>query len=169
MSHLADEISRQMQAGNLTGLLLSERSGISASQLYKWLNSEQISIGEDQLRALAPALSDDSADHAALVRAHLLDECFGPGSELVRIEIDHPAALKDRPRPRSKGEKALAFFAEERHRNRDLNDLLIDMAKVLGAFEEPEISSNRKGEIGAEGLGVAKAALKTKGDTSRTK
>lgn len=160
MSHLSEALTRQFELKELSQASVAERSGISQAQISKWVNSDQTSISDDQLSALAIALSDDPSEHAALVRAHLLDECFGPGSELIRIEIDHPSVLKDRPRPRSKGEKALAFLAEERHRNRDLNDLLIDLAKVLGAFEPAEISSARKAEIASEGLDVAKGALK---------
>lgn len=135
MSHFSEELIRQFELRRLSQASAAERSGISQAQISKWVNSDQTSISDEQLTALALALSDESADHVALVRAHLLDEKFGPGSELVRIEIDDSTALNDRPRPRSKGEKALHFLAEERLRNRDLNDLLIDLAKVLGGFD----------------------------------
>lgn len=138
---------------------LVPKTNLSRAQLYLWKRSEQTSINEEQLRALATALSDDALDHASLLRAHLMDETFGPGSELVRIEIDHPAALHDRPRPRSKGEQALAFLAEERLRNRDLNDLLIDLAKVLGAFEpvasSGQVEAAEKKIVGAIQKGAA--------------
>lgn len=122
---------------------LVPKTDLSRAQLYLWKRSEQTSISEEQLAALAPALSDDPIDHAALLRAHLMDEAHGPGCELLRIEIDQPDAVNDRPRPRSKGEKALAFLANERLRNRDLNDLLIDLARVLGGFDERSNSDPR--------------------------
>lgn len=132
MSHLAEELARQLAAHSLNSLQLAERSGISASQIYKWANSTQTSIDEDQLTALAPALSPNTEDHASLVRAHLLDEKFGPGSELVRVEIDGSDLLKDRPRMQTKREQAISFLSRESLTNRDLQELLIDLARCLG-------------------------------------
>ena len=132
MSYLGDEIERQMAAQNLNGSQLAERSQISASQIYKWTNSEQTSIGQDQMTALSRALSTDANDHAALTRAHLLDEKFGPGAKLVSIEIDS-MELKDSPKKFSKGEQAVHYLAELRIQSRDVNDLVIDLARCLGA------------------------------------
>jgi transcriptional regulator with XRE-family HTH domain len=132
MSHLADTLAQLIEAKGSNALEISRRCGISSSQLYLWLRSEQISISEEQLNALAPVVSDDMGDHATLVRAHLLDHLYGPGSELIRIEIDHAGVLRDAPRGRSKGEKALDYLREERLKNRELNLLLIDLARLLG-------------------------------------
>lgn len=142
MSFLSEEMERQLARTNQSIDDLVPKTGLSRAQLYLWKRSEQTSINEEQIRALAGALSDDPIDHAALLKAHLMDETFGPGSELLRIEIDHPSVMQDRPRPRSKGEKALSFLAEERLRNRDLNELLIDLARVMGGFED-DVSSGR--------------------------
>jgi len=132
MSYFAEELERQMSAASVNGVQLSERTGISPSQFYNWLKDVQRSVSEEQLKSIAPALSDDVLLHAALVRAHLLDEKKGPGSELVTVEIESPRYLRDKPRPRSRAERALAYLAEERHRNPELNDLIIGLAKMLG-------------------------------------
>ena len=59
-------------------------------------------------------------------------QVFGDKSQPVnncpRFPFDIP-----RPRPRTKGEKALHYLAEQRLENRDVNDLIIDLARVLGA------------------------------------
>jgi len=158
MSFLAEELERQLARTNQSIDDLVPKTGLSRAQLYLWKRSEQTSINEEQLSSLASALSDDPLDHAALLRSHLLDETFGPASELLRIEIDHPSVVQDRPRPRSKGEKAMAFFAEERLRNRDLNDLLIDLARVMGAFEdEPNSARQMAEETVDESLGEHEA------------
>ena len=133
MSFIADEIDRQLESQGTNAMRVAEVSNISASQIYKWTNNEQTSISREQIDALARAISSDINDHARLVRAHLLDEKFGPGSELVRVELDTPAELKDQPRPRAKGEKAMEFLAQERMTSRAVNDLVIDLAKCLGA------------------------------------
>lgn len=133
MSNFSEELEKQMATKPASQVEAAELSGISQSQISKWLRSEQTSISSDQITALAKALSDDPVKHANLVKAHLLDEKFGAGSELVRIEIDSPAEWKDKPRPRSKGERAMNYLAEQRVISRDVNDLVIDLAKCLGA------------------------------------
>jgi hypothetical protein len=132
MSHLSDEIDRQLANSSQSVDDVVRKTGLTRSLVYLWKRGDQTAINEEQLATLSPALSSLLHDHAALVRAHLLDEKFGPGSELVRVEIDIPAALKDQPRARSKGERALEFLTRERLVNRDLNDLLIDLARCLG-------------------------------------
>jgi hypothetical protein len=85
------------------------------------------------MTALANAISRDTADHAALVRAHLLDEKFGPGSHLVQVEIETSLTAKDKPRGRSRGETAITYLSELRLTDRTANNLLIDLARALGA------------------------------------
>lgn len=133
MSHLSEELSRQLATRRLTQADLASRSGISQAQISKWVNSDQTSISGDQLSLLAPALSDDVIDQAELVRAHLLDEKNGPASDLVDVTVQTLELRDMLPKPRSKGERALHFLSSERIRNRDLNELLIDLARCLGA------------------------------------
>lgn len=133
VSYLSEELERQFARSRTNPLQLSEQIKISPSQIYKWLRSEQTSISAEQLTSLAKGLSSDENSHAALVLAHLQDERFGPGSNLVRIEILSDGKMSDGPKPRSKGEKALHYLAEQRVVSRDVNDLVIDLAKCLGA------------------------------------
>lgn len=133
MSNLADEINRQIDHHKLTQAQVAMRAGFSQGQISKWTRSDQVSIDAEQLAALAKALSNDVEDHAALVRAHLLDEKFGPGAELVEVALIHASVLSDKPKPRSKGERAMAWLAQERLRNPELNEMLIDLARLLGA------------------------------------
>ena len=132
MSFLSEELERQFEAAATNPFQLGERIGVSPSQIYKWLRDEQTSISADQLRAIAEGTSKNVNDHAALVRAHLLDEKFGPGSHLVRIEVDSPETMNDQPRPRSKGERAMLYLAEARIKSRAINDLVVDLARCLG-------------------------------------
>lgn len=137
MSYLSEELQRQMTAHDVAGLQLAERTGISASQIYNWLNDRQSSITESQLSVIQAALGDDHHDHARLVLAHLLDEKFGLNHELVDVSVRSDSELRDAPRSRSKGERAMEFLAAERVRNRELNDMLIDLARLLGAEKKP--------------------------------
>lgn len=133
MSYLSEEIKRQIEIANKSQSALSVDSGISQGQISKWVNAEQASINAEQIDALAESLSSDKMDHALLLIAHLQDERIGSARELVRIELNTPLELNDRPRPRTKGEKALQFLIEQRQGNHGVNDLLIDLARVMGA------------------------------------
>lgn len=131
MSYFGEELTRQLASKSLVALQLADRTGISPSQISKWTRGEQTSINEQQISVIQAALGDDPADHARLVLAHLLDEKFGLSHELVELSIQSTDLLKDTPRPKSKGESALTFLAQERLKNRELNDLLIDLARLL--------------------------------------
>lgn len=133
MSFLAEEIERQMTTQNIDQTRLAEKAGVSQGQISKWRNGGQTSISADQMVGLQRALSQNAEDKAALIRAHLRDELFGDSVELVRVEVITGLELKDRPRTRTKGEKAVQFLAELRVQSKDCNDLLIDMARCLGA------------------------------------
>ena len=133
MSYLADELERQLNEQGITGVQLADRTGISTSQIYNWLKSAQVTISEKQLTSIQAALTKDSHAHARLVLAHLLDEKFGHGHDRIAIEMKSEYELKDHPRTKARGEKALHFLAELRLKSKDCNDLLVDLARVLGA------------------------------------
>lgn len=133
MSHLSEELTRQLKSIQASVDDITAKCNISRGQIYKWIKSEQTSISAEQLDALASALSSSPMDHAKLLVAHLQDERIGAARHLVRIELDGPDALHDKPRPKTKGEKAIHFLAEQRVENRSVNDLVIDLARVLGA------------------------------------
>jgi transcriptional regulator with XRE-family HTH domain len=133
MSYLSDELERQMKSEKLTGSQLAERTGISSSQIYNWLKNVQISINEKQLKSLQTALTQDSHNHARLVLAHLLDEKFGHGSEHVDVSLKGDFEKNAKQKTSARGEKALQYLGVLRMKSRDCNDLLIDLARVLGA------------------------------------
>lgn len=156
MSYFSEELIRQMSAKNVTGVRLAELTNFSASQISNWTRGEQTSLTEQQISVIQAALTDDVHDHARLVLSHLLDEKFGLGNELVDVSMRLDAQILDQPRLRSKGEVALAFLAEERLKNRELNELLIDLARVLkpatteAGLKYPVLSkTSRKGKTGA--------------------
>lgn len=133
VSFIAEEIARQMESQSLDQTTLATKSGFSQSQISKWLNDKQVTLDAGQLRSLQTALSNQKEDHARLAAAHLKDENFGLGAELVRVEVDMVAEFKDRPRPRTKGESAIEYLNQARIESKDINDLLIDLARCLGA------------------------------------
>ena len=133
MSFLSDEIQRQMEVAKLSGLQVAAKINVSPSQLYNWVNGKQTSINASQLDSLSKALSNNLLDHATLLFAHLQDEKFGPAAKMIRIEIEMLDELREGPKAKSRGEKAILFLAESRMQAPEINDLVIDLARCLGA------------------------------------
>ena len=129
-NHFADELERLLSDKKLSQVDVSSRSSISQSQISKWLRGEQNSINSEQMEALVTAITNDPQEQAAIVRAHLLDEKFGPGANLVEV-IVKGASKKNNSG--SRGDKAVRFLGEIRMTDRTANDLLIDLARALGA------------------------------------
>lgn len=77
-------MSRTSQrAARLNVTAVVQRAGISRSQIYKWLRNVQTSVTPEDFTRLALALSRDPRQNARLLEAHLQDDCFGPGRELI--------------------------------------------------------------------------------------
>lgn len=133
MSYLSDELQRQMDEHKVTAQQLAVKASVSVSQMYNWIRGDQSTINERQLEAIQSGLSADSHAHARLVLAHLLDEKFGHSHERVAVDLKAEFEAMDRPRTRARGEKAVNYLAELRTKSKDCNDLLIDLARVLGA------------------------------------
>jgi hypothetical protein len=135
MSFLSEELERQIAAAGTNPLQLSKEADLSHSQIYKFFTAKQTSISEKQLTALAKALSNKKADHALLVKAHLLDEKFGPGSELVKVELRNSVDLsfmKDRPKRRSRRQIAVQYLTDLSTKDPSVCALMIRLAHVLG-------------------------------------
>ena len=91
MSHLSQEILRQMKDKKMRAADLSRASGIKEPMLSRWLHDKQTYITGDDLERLCKALSWDKHEQAKLVRAHLLDECHGDAGSMIQIQIaDQP-------------------------------------------------------------------------------
>jgi len=71
----------------MSSVQLSKKSGVSEPTISKYRSGDQVWVSADDLTALATGISDDPRDRAGLIKAHLLDECNGPGAELIEIGI----------------------------------------------------------------------------------
>jgi len=127
MSYFQDALERQMTATGINQVELSRATGISQPQISKWLRGGQTSLSEDQMTVIANALSKDPSVQAALVAAHLQDEKFGPGSELIAISQQGGAPEL----PKTDGEKAIHYLSQLRIHQPEVNDLIITLAGCL--------------------------------------
>lgn len=97
MSYFGTCLDELMKRKRLTGADLARLSGVGQPMISRYKTGEQQWVDPADLGRLAKAISSDPAEQAELVRARLLDECHGPGSELVRIEIATKARQDEPP------------------------------------------------------------------------
>jgi hypothetical protein len=134
MSNFGEELNRQLAAREINAVVLGERVNMSSSQIYNWTRGVQTTVSTEQFNLLAAALTDDPNEHAKLLYAHLLDEKADVlGTHLVEVQIAESAALRDKPRSRSKRERALEILAGESVKDRELADLLISLASYVNS------------------------------------
>jgi transcriptional regulator with XRE-family HTH domain len=130
-----------MERRNLTGAALSETSGVDPAQISRLRNGERDWIDHHDLKALLGALPDPG-DRAELLRARLLDENVGPGSELIDIVIRNPSlALHDRPEARvrlpARHRKALEAIALGMESDENLRELIYYLAEIYKQDDDP--------------------------------
>lgn len=128
--HFIEELRRQMAARNLSAAKLAVSSSIPASTLSRWLANDTEPTF-DAIEKVGNALSMEPTDQDALVVARLRDIC--PHHRNHRIAIEQLTSyLQDRPRTRSKWERAVQFLDRERHQNPEIHAMLVSLAKALG-------------------------------------
>jgi transcriptional regulator with XRE-family HTH domain len=134
MSNFGEELSKQLAARNMTAADLAARIEMSSSQLYNWTRGVQTTVSSEQFNVIAAALTDDEFDHARLLHAHLLDEkAENLGNHLIEVRLLASGEMKDRPRARSRRERALEILAGESVRDPDLSDLLVSLAGYVNS------------------------------------
>ena len=124
---------------------LSRISGINDGLISKWINGQQKFVSNDDLANLAGAISHEAKDRAELIRAHLLDELAGPGSELIEIKVRglSSSALKEESTQYSvdplplKIQRALEILARESLTDADVRSIILSLANML----QPALSS----------------------------
>lgn len=98
MSYFGTTLKELLQRKGMKAVRLAELSNVSQPTVSRYIRGDQTWVSPDDLVALAEAISNDPKEQAELIRAHLLDECKGPGSQLIDIRIDNePGAGRPMP------------------------------------------------------------------------
>ena len=140
MSHLSVKLKEiladNMKAGKppKTASELSRASGIPNSNLSRILLGAQKLISREDFTQLVAAISKDARVQAEIVEAHMLDSCFGPGSDLIKVSIIGAKAPKVASTRRfsRNGEAALDYLRTLSPGNPTIEQHLITTAKLLG-------------------------------------
>jgi len=86
-SYFGAALTRLLDAREMTGRELARKSGLIESKISRLKIGEQRYLSRHDLLMITKCFSEWPEEQAKLVAAHLMDECSGPGSELVRITI----------------------------------------------------------------------------------
>lgn len=76
---------------------LAKLSGVTEPTISRYRSGDQLWVDPEDLSRLAKAISNNPAERAELIRARLLDECKGPGADLITIEIRGKSELRETP------------------------------------------------------------------------
>jgi hypothetical protein len=91
MSHFANAFGDLLAGHKTDEWQISDRSGLSLDQIFRWRRSEEVLVLPRELVRLARALSTDKNEfiqaHARLLHGTLMDQCHGPGAKLICLEV----------------------------------------------------------------------------------
>lgn len=99
MNKLGTTLTRIMEKRHLNQKSLAHLSGVDPATISRVKNGEQAAFGQRDFEKILAFVSNDSTERAELLRSYLLDQCTGPGSELITIDIRDAArtALAESP------------------------------------------------------------------------
>lgn len=95
MSYFGAKLEELLKRNATSGADVSRATGIGDGTISRWISRRQKFVSHDDLKSLTAVISKDRVQKAELIHAHLLDECVGEGSELIKIEITGQQHLKD--------------------------------------------------------------------------
>jgi transcriptional regulator with XRE-family HTH domain len=138
MSYFGEMLSRLLAESGMNQAELARASKVQNSQISRWRSGKLKDVSAEHLAALATAISEEPQKQAELIRAHLLDRCVGPGSQLIDISIGGNTLREKGPEYRTKRvrlspelDQALAELAAMAPENEDLKAMLIQFAAAF--------------------------------------
>src|SRR5438270_11252194 len=99
MSYFGLALKELLDRKNMKAVRLAELSGVGQPKISRYIRGDQAWVHQEDLDAIARTVTVEPSERAELVRARLMDECKGPGAELIRIEIADSLSLKETPPP----------------------------------------------------------------------
>lgn len=85
MSYFGTCLDEMIKRKRMKAVDLAKQSGVGESLISRYRSGEQVWVSPEDLEKLSKALTTEPEEQAEILRAHLLDECHGPGSELITI------------------------------------------------------------------------------------
>lgn len=111
MSYFGDKLKALMELNSVNGMDIQRATGINCSQVSRWHSGDQIMVSEEAMAHLCQTVARTKYERAELIAAHLRDECFGPGADLVQITIVGADQIaKASPPHQTKDERMFAYL-----------------------------------------------------------
>lgn len=137
MSYFGEALTELLERKKMTAALLSELSGVDQASISRYRKGERTWVSPEDLASIAKVASEDPQDRAALIKAHLRDECHGPGADLIEIGIRGVAELRDTPgnvapvRLRKDAEENFAAIRQWYVKNRNVREVVDGLGNLL--------------------------------------
>lgn len=143
---------------------LARLTRLNDSLISKWINGQQTYVSNDDLAKIASSLTNQPREQAEIVRAHLLDEMTGPGSDLIDIRIrgqvsyakeESPPYLSALP---LKLQRAFDLLMQESITDADVRAVIMGLAGTLRREEVVQDRLTPSDRLDASKLGNADKA-----------
>lgn len=137
LTYLAKAISNLMELKKMRQVDLARMTGLQKSHISRIVGGGQKFIDREDFELISRALTNNPVQQAELVAAHLMDECFGPGSHLVEFavnkqKVDAPAWFPDASYLSLKAQKALQFILGQGKENPlAVETFLVSTAEIM--------------------------------------
>lgn len=87
MAYFSHKLQELLDRNEMSQTDLARSTGLSQAHISRLLSDDQKSVSLADLENITINISSKPQERAELIRSHLLDECVGPGSELIDIVI----------------------------------------------------------------------------------
>lgn len=147
MSYFGTKLGQLLTTKDMSQSDLARLTGISQAHISRMVSGAHPTVAVDDLEKICLNISQIPDERAELIRSHLLDECRGPGSEMIIISIagGDSMTLNDAPAPLSLGiERAFDLLRKNVGKNKDLRDILLSLANLCEDEFIPVETASRK-------------------------
>ena len=165
MSYFGRALEGLLERKQMKAVRLAELSGVSQSVVSRLITGDQKSPSAEDMDRLQRALSSDPVDQAELLRAHLLDECHGPGASRIDIVVKgEPPALYEQPAPYlvklpADIEESLNIIREHVIRDQNVREIIEGLGNLLKSGD-CRTSAELHDSAATPEAGVSEAAMK---------
>jgi len=144
MAYFSQKLQELLDRNEMSQTDLAKATNLSQAHISRLLSDDQRSVSLDDLRAIATNISTLDRERAELIRAHLLDECVGPGSELIDIIINgsrrQASVLNDAPAPPLSPRMERVFqILREQSEDKHLRVVLEGLVDLLDPSSSPGV------------------------------
>ena len=129
MSYFGDQLSALMETNKVNGMDIQRATGINNSQISRWIGGQQFYVSKEDMGHLCRTAAKSAHQRASLIAAYLRDNCTGPGSELISIQLTKAPA---KAAPASATDRLFAFLRQLATEKPPVKKILLTIARNEG-------------------------------------